>query len=98
MNTNKPTKHEMDFYYRALDRMLTFKLETMNRNRHILSTYEQLFGENIRYKKLEKIFNERVNFLSPNSSIKRVKEITQDEWENEMKDSIIDQLDWEDTK
>jgi len=98
MNTIKPTKYELEFYNRALDRMLSFKLSTMNRNKHILSTYEQFFGNNIRYQKLEKLFNERVNFLTPHPEIERVKELTQDEWESQMKDSILNQLEWEDTK
>ena len=96
MSTTKPTKYELEFYNRAVDRMLSFKLPTMNRNRHIISTYEQFFGKNERYHKLEKLFNERVNFLTPHPEIQRVKEITQDEWESHMKDSVINQLEWED--
>lgn len=97
MDTTKPTKYELEFYNRAVDRMLSFQLPTMNRNRHIISTYEQFFGKNIRYNKLEKLFNERVIFLTPRPEIQRVKEITQDEWESNMKDSVLDQLEWEDT-
>jgi hypothetical protein len=96
MKTTKPTKYELEFFNRAVDRMLSFKLPTMNRNRHILSTYEQFFGQNTRYLKLEKLFNERVNYLTPHPDIKRVKELTQEEWESKMNDSILDQLEWED--
>jgi hypothetical protein len=77
--------------------MLSFKLPTMNRARHVLSTYEQFFGENIQYQKLERVFNDRVNFLTPNSNITRVKELSQSEWEDKMKDSILDQIEWEDS-
>jgi hypothetical protein len=97
MNTNKPDKYELEFYNRAVERLLTFSLVNVNRNKSIISTYEQFFGKNIRYRKLEKILNERINFLTPIPEIERVKEITQDEWESKMKDSVLDQLEWEDS-
>lgn len=96
MKTNKPTNSELIFYNRAIERMLTFSLVNVNRSQHIISTFEQFYGKNSRYETLARLFNERVNYLTPNPGINRVKEITQDEWECAMKDSVINQLEWED--
>lgn len=92
----KPTKNELIFYNRLIDRIFMFELQNIDRIKNVISDFKNMYGDTIRYRKIEKLFNERVNFLTPNSEIKRVKEITQDEWESNMKDSIINQLEWED--
>ena len=92
----KPTKYELDFYNRAIDEILVLDLSTIDKGKDILSTYEIFFDKNPRYERLKSLYNERVNFVTPNPSIKRVKELTQQEWEDKMKDSSFDQLEWED--